>query len=555
MSIAKRLLGAASFVALSSVFNFIACSSDSSSSNDVAGGVTDIGNSIAYSGMVLSDAGGVVPQARVVAYYDSWEQTSVRDSVVTTADENGAFSLQLDSGAAFVLFASNGEQSGIARNGDRIVIGSEHIFSGHVAGKKSGHMRVVGNNETAPLDADGYFIFYQLPPGEISLTYVQDDAVVSRMELSIQRADSVVVLPELSFLQGDNSWMTVRDSRYYAGLNGVQIRTPESSSWSPVVEVPEDSLNVLDSVEAPVVKVKVPKLTESLNGFLFPIKVNTKSFDDTAKLSDMIVVNQNKWEMFPSEIEYWNDDEALVWVRTGEEIREVEFLELAVVESAEYAAMLIPFDLGQAYDGVLTKTHFNGDAKVLDEDGKVATELADSAGFLGAGATLKPGQYLNYEGLDPCFGDATISLWTKWEGVNGKRQVLTSQRGDSTYRMQWRFDEKDGFSLMEGFPGATDVVSFGGAELVSAGEWTHLALVSKDGVFSMFVNGKQVGEPQRIQPFFLGKQVPLHVGGSGVADDTWNGALDEFRIETTARSAAWIKAVYETQKAAIAVEG
>ena len=77
------------FVSAALSAGFIACSD--SSTKDVAGGVTDIGNSLAYTGVVVDQNGAKVESARVVAYYDSWEQTSIVDSVVTSTDANGIY--------------------------------------------------------------------------------------------------------------------------------------------------------------------------------------------------------------------------------------------------------------------------------------------------------------------------------------------------------------------------------------------------------------------------------------------------------------------------------
>ena len=74
--------------------SFLACSD----SDDVAGGVTDIGNSIAdlsdtlrYSGVVQDLQGRAVPAARVVAYLDNSKE--IVDSLETVADSTGFFKL------------------------------------------------------------------------------------------------------------------------------------------------------------------------------------------------------------------------------------------------------------------------------------------------------------------------------------------------------------------------------------------------------------------------------------------------------------------------------
>ena len=85
-----KLLKTSLYVSVVLSAGLVACS-DSSTPNDVAGGVTDIGNSLAYSGQVVDASGANVASARVVAYYDSWDNVSALDSVVTMTDENGKF--------------------------------------------------------------------------------------------------------------------------------------------------------------------------------------------------------------------------------------------------------------------------------------------------------------------------------------------------------------------------------------------------------------------------------------------------------------------------------
>ena len=66
----KKAIWAASASLLA--VGFTSCSKN----DDVAGGVTDIGNSIA-TGVVVTEANVPAARARVVAYYDSWDKTAI----------------------------------------------------------------------------------------------------------------------------------------------------------------------------------------------------------------------------------------------------------------------------------------------------------------------------------------------------------------------------------------------------------------------------------------------------------------------------------------------
>ena len=129
-----------------------------SKSDETAGGVTDIGNSIA-SGIVVTEANQPVARARVVAYYDNWNKTSIEDSVVVEADDNGIFSLKFDSTRSVVLFAENGSESGLSRiqhsGAALVMVGHPRRLESSVAEAKSGYMRIVGRSEVAPVNSDG----------------------------------------------------------------------------------------------------------------------------------------------------------------------------------------------------------------------------------------------------------------------------------------------------------------------------------------------------------------------------------------------------------------
>lgn len=516
-----------------------------------AGGVTDIGNSIA--GIVVDSDGVAVPSARVVAYYDSWDQNKIADSVVAQANEQGEYSLTVKKDSKVVLFASSGEDCGLAstENVDQttrnISIGKRRMYSSHIAGRNTGSMRVVGSTASTELDGDGYFIFYDMPPGDVTLAYEDSSTYNARVEFTTTGSKEIYVLPELVFVDGDASWLAVQDVRYYVGegYDDIQIRNPKSEHWTTITELPET-----DSLPSALATVNVPQNVGSLVGFLFPIKIETKGFASDVNLSNIVVVNNDKWELFPSEIEYWNDTEALLWVRVAGVDSSVTELTFKVFESAEYAANLIPFDQGQKYDGVLSKIHFVGDAQVLNKDFSVAKSVADSTGLFGNGVTLNAGQFMSVDSVDLTYGDFTMSLWTKWEGANGNRQVLASERGDSTFKIQWRYD-KGKIGLMHGAPNSMNFAELVDESEIPVGEWIHLALTCKMGFYAMYVNGELVGEAPMFASAYAGtKMIPVRVGGSGVDADTWNGALDEIRIESVVRDAKWIKAVYEQQKSA-----
>lgn len=180
------------------------CSDSSSDANKLTGGVTDIGNSVAenlekISGTVTSTNGQNVASARVVAYYDSWDQTTATDSVEAFTDSNGNFTLEVDSSESLVLYAENGDECGLAFASDtnKLVLGNRKSLESSVSGETTGYMRIVGTHEKADIQADGSFAFDSIPPGEISLVYVRDEKPQGYLQFKTTDSRNNIYLPPL----------------------------------------------------------------------------------------------------------------------------------------------------------------------------------------------------------------------------------------------------------------------------------------------------------------------------------------------------------------------
>ncbi len=475
MQVQKRLersLGLrAALVAGSSILMaaLMACSSDS---HDVAGGVTDIGNSIA-SGVVLDVAGTPVKGARVVAYYDGWTESSIQDSVETVAGDDGKYELKVDSSASYVLFASSGDDCGFAlaetRDEGSITVGPRRAYSGQIAGRHTGTVRIVGSDVTTTLDADGYFFFKDMPSGDITIVYTDsenpegDELLQARVEFTTYGSRMAFVLPMLDFYQKDKSWLVAdRGSYYEEGDEGIRIFVPDVEDW------------------------KLPNVGDS------------------------------------------NSDSC---------------------------------SQGVCVETTLAYLGMDGTEVVYDNDSTLAATVDYVEGISGKAIRLKPGQFIDLDLLDPCTGDFTISLWTKWDGPNGEHQILASQRAywsDSTSRFQWHFESARGkFMVLKSQPAVPEGLAFGDSSIVPVGEWVNLVLVSANNMVSMYVNGEVVlmkdGDGNEVSakefvPNRLDRKVPLRIGGNEIDTETWNGALDEIRIERVARSDSWIKEQYERLK-------
>lgn len=470
LSINRKIYGALICSAACMISIFTACTDSSSDEiGPTAGGVTDIGNSIA-SGIVLNVAGSPVKGARVVAYYDSWTQAGIADSAETTTDSAGHYELKVDSSASYVLFASAGDDCGFVSEAEgsladaeaAITIGPRRAYSGQIAGRHTGSVRIVGSDVITALDGDGYFILYDMPRGNITISYTDstvlseaaDSAGTFPLQARIQFATvgdkNIYVLPKMNFLSQDSSWLTVERMDYYRedGYDGIHVTGPA----------------------------------------------------DTIRAED---------------------------------------------------------------ENLLVSLSMDGSEKVFDNDSTLATSVEYVDGISGKAILLKPGQFIDLDSLDPSAGDFTISLWTKWEGPNGEHQILASQRAywsDSTSRFQWHFESAHGkFVVLKSQPTAPEGFAFGDSSIVPVGEWANLVLVSENNMVSMYVNGEAVlmkdGDGNEVSakefvPNELDRKVPLRIGGDEIDTETWNGAMDELRIENVARSAEWIKEQFEKIKMA-----
>lgn len=221
------MLQLAAFSLLLSFF-VAGCSSKSSDADaDFAGGITDIGNAIAtvqVAGVVLNQNGSVAVSARVVAYYDSWDQVSASDSVVVFSDSNGQFVLDVDSSANLILFAEHDGACGLIvperRDNLSMVLGPRKSLEGSVSGAKSGYVRVVGTDEVAKVSEDGSFVFENVPPGDVSLAYFQGDKPQGHMDFKTMDDRDQISLPPMENPREDGLYYS---PDYNDGMFGVDF--------------------------------------------------------------------------------------------------------------------------------------------------------------------------------------------------------------------------------------------------------------------------------------------------------------------------------------------
>jgi hypothetical protein len=472
-----RLFKYASGVALAL---FAAGLTSCSKTNETAGGVTDIGNSVA-SGIVVTEANQPVARARVVAYYDNWDKTAIEDSIEVIADDNGKFELKFDSTRSVVLYAENGSESGLSRiqnTGDALVmVGHPRRLESSVAEASSGYMRIVGRSEVVDVKSDGSFAFDAMPVGDISLVYVASEQSQARFNFMTAIVGDTLKIPSLE--SKNEGWLTISDYHYYSGAayGGIMVNVPDG------ISVPQDTVPQDTAATDPVVP------------------------DTTTK-------------------------------------------DTSVVDTTKELAISVNLHL----DGK------DSEAKVYNNDGSVADSVNYVEGVSGKGIQLKVGQYIEVGEIDPCAGDFTMSAWTKWSGYRGDGiyQLLFAEREDwmtglSRFQLQYEFMTSSFVAVGDGM----DLSGYGYAWLAKGNverggtlpmnEWAQLVLVNEGGNLYFYINGVLVSNKAGVpfRPKEVTEPLPFRIGGSEVANDTWNGAIDEVRIESVARSADWVKTEYE----------
>lgn len=506
--------------ALLSVVSLVFVSCDN---NRHAGGVTDIGNSIA--GRVVFDDGSPAAKARVVAYYDAWNNGSISDSVVTETNEAGKFILENVKDSAKVFFASKDSACALSKgSGDdslKITLGRPKNLSGSILSATSGSMRIVGSSLSVPVSKKGTFEFDSIPPGDLSIVYSSENIPQARFEFSTVDSRDTIALPALVELAVADTWLIISDSKYYAdgGYGGISASSIVARVSVPLLESP----------------------TETLYGFVLPVKFN--DLIDFGKFSspDSFAVISSDGTELPFEEEYWTAkaSQGVLWVRLDSLEAGADSIHLYLVPRD------VPFSPSGAYlisDSVVAALHLNGDANIYN-----ATDSDKAYGIIGYGATLTSGQYISLDSINPCSNDFTLSLWVLWNGINDNHQILFAERAswaDSTL-FEWYYENDDSsFAAydvyhLKLFPKAVSAIAIG--------EWAYLNLVSKDDSLTMYVNGVAVSGPTYFASRKLEFNVPFRVGGNDIATETWNGSLDEIRVETEARSAEWLRMEYLTQ--------
>ncbi|HEY1120211.1 MAG TPA: DUF2341 domain-containing protein [Haloferula sp.] len=125
-------------------------------------------------------------------------------------------------------------------------------------------------------------------------------------------------------------------------------------------------------------------------------------------------------------------------------------------------------------------------------------------------------------------GAATVSVWINPSALEANAVILSRNDGGKSFRLV----------LDQGVP----VVEVGGARStpgapITAGAWTHLAVVSNAGAVKLYLNGAEYSLAQVAMPAL---NSAIEIGGAA-SGGRFKGEIDELRFDKVARSAGWVK--------------
>lgn len=237
------------------------------------------------------------------------------------------------------------------------------------------------------------------------------------------------------------------------------------------------------------------------------------------------------------EIEHWDPGgESTVWVRVPELASATDFIWAYWGNPEQTIPPPAQAVWAGTHDGVwhLREDLLNsaeGTSAVDHDSIDVVGSISRGRYFNGTNAYVDMRSDTNWYGAN--ITNLTISLWVRPDSSTpGAPFGAIDAGGDShlfidANRSKWRFNVQ-GLST----PGSTIV----------AGQWQHLALVCSGSQARAYFNG---GSPVSIGTFspFTPALAPI-MGGLAGQDTFFSGAIDEVRLESTARSADWISASY-----------
>jgi len=471
---------AACVMSLAFSLTFLACSS----SEDVAGGVTDIGNSVVkppeyelIAGEVIDVQGNGVAHARVVLYTDGFysnNKEDFRDSVETVSDSVGHFSFELERECVIMHDSAyinrRKTYSGFENAGSNMFLYAEHeglsllvggmglegyymmqiekprTLKGSLDGKSSGYVRLAATDIVSELDENGHFTLEKVPSGRrMELFYVEGDTAKGRLHFATTDSRDTISLPPLEILEGNDGYMTSRDLGYDYGI---VTYAPNFVSEDKRREIPLQ---------------------------LHYVEQNAVVYDNDSTLADSVV-----------RVEGIRGYEKAILLLPG------QFIDLDTLDPTDGDFTL---SLWTKWNGP------NGEHQVLFCQ---RAYWSDSTSRFQWHYEVNSGTFAVMKGMPDYpgavyFGDSTSVPVGEWAFL-----VLVSKNHMVSMYVN------------------------GKAVAIAGSDGTEFA--------------------REFVPNELNRNVPFRIGGDEIETETWNGALDEIWVESIARSPEWIEVMYEQLK-------
>ncbi len=138
--------------------------------------------------------------------------------------------------------------------------------------------------------------------------------------------------------------------------------------------------------------------------------------------------------------------------------------------------------------------------------------------------------------------DFTITAWVNLDALSPWSRIFDFGTGSTSYMFLTPFDGNGLHFAINSGSGEQAITS---SKPLPLGQWAHVALVMKQGVGILYLNGEEIGRNASlpISPKSLGKTTENYIGKSRFPDAGLKGKLDDFRIYDNALSPSELSAL------------
>ena len=263
--------------------------------------------------------------------------------------------------------------------------------------------------------------------------------------------------------------------------------------------------------------------------------------------------------LVPHEIDTWNEDgESLVWVK-------VPRLDVNTVLTARYGCIGEPPRVAAKDvwdDGYVGVWHLGESELPMKESSRTTTDFTSMTGtgivFAASGAVggavdfargvqsrrLVAQDHYKLDG----FTQFTLEAWTFQTNRAGSVGILGKRTNSSAAISYFLYDTGSVTAFLVSTNGTTRLQAPTAMNITPAlNVWTHQAYTFDAGRVSGYKNGTTTGSGTLAAETIYSGSTPLVLGNFDQTDNrNFPGRIDEVRISRVARSAAWLKATYDT---------